>query len=231
VERQRRGVPDGKPDGNRRCWGNMVWRLNDSWPIIYWAVIDYYLEPKIPFYYLRRAYDPVLVSFERTDDEIFAWISNDSPETVSGRLTVARERFDGKIIGRLQKDVTLNPGQAKRCFSLEELGPIVKRQEFLRAAFAGREVTQLLHPERYLVLPAAVLAVKMLDKNRIEIASDNFALDVTITSDSAEPAVFEDNYFDMPPNQKRTISVIDAADTQYLTVQSLNSEPVTIRIK
>ena len=40
VERQRRGVPDGKPDGNRRCWGNMVWRLNDSWPILYWAVID-----------------------------------------------------------------------------------------------------------------------------------------------------------------------------------------------
>ena len=54
VERERRGAPDGAPDGNRRCWGNMVWRLNDSWPIIYWSVIDYYLEPKIPYYFLRR---------------------------------------------------------------------------------------------------------------------------------------------------------------------------------
>ena len=59
VERQRRGVSDGSPvplgaASNRRCWGNMVWRLNDSWPIIYWSIIDYYLEPKIPYYYLRR---------------------------------------------------------------------------------------------------------------------------------------------------------------------------------
>jgi beta-mannosidase len=43
IERERRGAPDG----NRRCWGNIVWRLNDSWPMIYSSVIDYYLEPKI----------------------------------------------------------------------------------------------------------------------------------------------------------------------------------------
>ena len=65
VERQRRGVPDGMPDGKRRCWGNMVWRLNDSWPIVYWSIIDYYLEPKIAYYYLRRSYHPVLVTFDR----------------------------------------------------------------------------------------------------------------------------------------------------------------------
>lgn len=26
VERHRRGVPDGVPDGRRRCWGHMVWQ-------------------------------------------------------------------------------------------------------------------------------------------------------------------------------------------------------------
>jgi beta-mannosidase len=65
VERERRSMPDGAPDGNRRCWGNIVWRLNDSWPMIYSSVIDYYLEPKIAYYFLRRAYEPVLVACQR----------------------------------------------------------------------------------------------------------------------------------------------------------------------
>ncbi|MHC4179198.1 MAG: glycoside hydrolase family 2 protein, partial [Planctomycetota bacterium] len=143
VERERRGVPDGKPDGNRRCWGNMVWRLNDSWPIIYWAVIDYYLEPKIPYYYLRRSYDPILVSFEQTRDEIFVWVVNDSPEPVAGTLSVSRRTFGGDTRGRLTAEVELEPGQAKRCLSTTDFGPVVMRTEFLQANFAGREVTQL----------------------------------------------------------------------------------------
>ena len=47
LERQRRGVPDGAPDGNRRHWGNTVWRFNAPWPMICSSVADYYLEPKI----------------------------------------------------------------------------------------------------------------------------------------------------------------------------------------
>ena len=117
VERQRRGVPNGQPDGNRRCWGNMVWRLNDSWPIIYWSVIDYYLEPKIPFYYLRRSYDPILVTFERTADEIFVWVVNDSPDSVEGTLTVNRRSFKGDSRGKLEARVEVAPGEAKRCLS------------------------------------------------------------------------------------------------------------------
>ena len=61
YERQRRGVVDGQPDGNRRSWGAATWRLNDPWPMIYMSVVDYYLEPKIPFYFLKRACEPVLI--------------------------------------------------------------------------------------------------------------------------------------------------------------------------
>ncbi len=70
YERQRRGVPDGFPDRSRRSWGASVWRLNDTWPMIYMSVVDYYLEPKIPYYFLKRACEPLLISFEQTDDRI-----------------------------------------------------------------------------------------------------------------------------------------------------------------
>jgi hypothetical protein len=230
VERQRRGVPDGAPDGNRRCWGNMVWRLNDSWPIIYWSVIDYYLEPKIPFHFLRRAYDPVLISFERTADWIAVWVINDSAESVSGLLEVRRRRFDGQMLGRLEAEVTLKPGQSKRCIVTTDLGPVSLRSEFLEASFAGKQVTYLLTGERYLHLPQAKLAVEMTGEG-IEISTDVFVRDVRLQVDGVTGAVFEDNYFDMSPGQKRIIRITDAAGGRRVTVTALNAEPVHLEIE
>lgn len=229
VERQRRGTPDGGPVGNRRCWGNMVWRLNDSWPIIYWSVIDYYLEPKIPYYYLRRAYDPVLVTFEQTPDEIFVWVVNDSPDPVAGTLSVSRRTFGGDTRGKLQAEVKLEPGRAKRCLSTTAFGPVVMRREFLEASFAGREVTRLLIGERYLHLPPPGLTARVVG-GKIEIATNSFARQVTLEMDGVTGAVFEDNFFDLSPGRKRTIAVIDAAAGRRLTVRALNAPPIRLTI-
>ena len=230
VERQRRGVPDGAADGNRRCWGNMVWRLNDSWPIIYWSVIDYYLEPKIPFYFLRRAYDPVLISFERTADWIAVWIVNDSAESVAGLLEVRRRRFDGQTLGQTQTEVSLKPGQAKRCLMTTDLGPVYLRTEFLEASFGGKQVTYLLTGERYLHLPKAKLAAQTT-ANAIEISTDVFTRDIRLQADNVTGAVFEDNFFDMSPGQKRVIRIMDAAGARGVTVAALNAEPVHLQMK
>ncbi|NQT18379.1 MAG: hypothetical protein HQ592_01650, partial [Planctomycetes bacterium] len=139
VEKLRRGVPDGSPDGSRRCWGNTIWRLNDAWPILYWSAIDYYLEPKIAFYFLRRAYAPVLVCFEQTPDNIAVWVVNDSPEPVAGTLEVRRMHFDGTVHGELEAPVELRPAQSARCMQTTDLGPISLYHEFLHADFAGVE--------------------------------------------------------------------------------------------
>ncbi len=229
VERERRGTPDGGPDGNRRCWGNMIWRLNDSWPILYWSAIDYYLEPKIPYYFLRRAYDPVLISFERTDDQIAVWVVNDSPEPVSGRLQVQRLRFYGTSRGQLETMVKVGPGEAKRCLVTTDLGPIYLRNELLYATFVDKEASYLLTGERYLHLPNAKLTARAVD-DRIEITTDAFARTVTLEMDGVTGAVFEDNYFDMAPGRKRTIDVINRAGGRVVTITALNAKPVRVEI-
>jgi len=229
VERERRGTPDGGPDGNRRCWGNMIWRLNDSWPILYWSAIDYYLEPKIPYYFLRRAYDPVLISFERTDDQIAVWVVNDSPEPVSGELQVRRLRFDGSSRGQLQTQVHVGPGQAKRCLVTTDLGPIYLRNEFLHATFGDRQASYLLIGERYLHLPNARLTARLAGDG-IEITTDAFARTVTLEMDAVTGAVFEDNFFDMAPGQRRRIEVINRAGGRTVTIKALNSKPVPVEI-
>jgi hypothetical protein len=217
VERERRGVPDGAPDGNRRCWGNMVWRLNDAWPILYWSVIDYYLSPKIPYYFLRRAYAPVLVSFERTPDRIAVWVTNDSPEQSSGRLVVKKRRFDGNLRGELASEVKVGPGESRRVLDLTPFGPISLREEFLQASYNGQETTYLLASERNLKLPQAHLTV-VREGNRIVISSDVFARQVRV---EAGDAVFDDNYFDLPPGESKRLSVVSGTIDGELRVSAL----------
>ena len=85
VGRCRRGRPHYESDRPRRCFGHLVWKLNDTLPQIYSAVVDYYSEPYIPYYAMIRAYAPLLISFE-VDDQVYVWVTNDSGEPVEGTL-------------------------------------------------------------------------------------------------------------------------------------------------
>ena len=225
VERLRRGVPDGAPHGNRRCWGNTIWRLNDAWPILYWSAIDYYLEPKIAFYFLRRAYAPVLVCFEQTPDNIAVWVVNDSPGPVAGALKVRRMRFDGTVRGELEAAIELGPAQSARCLQTTDLGPISLYHEFLHADFAGVEAAHLLKGERYLHLPPAELKVKAAG-NEIQISTNVFARQVSLLVD-APGALIEDNHFDIPPTGRRTINVSGVTGSR-VTVRAVNAEPRSV---
>src|SRR5262249_53484127 len=191
------------------------------------SVVDAYLEPKIAYYFLRRAYEPVLLSFERSPDRINLWVINDSQKPVSGTLMLQRLDFDGKVLGQLQADVSIESGKAKRCLNTTPLGEVSLRSEFLYATFAGRESIQLLIGERYLHLPPAHLSAR-LRGDCIEIETDNFARQVTLEFGNVTGAVFEDNFFDLVPHQKRNIKVLNAGSGRALTVGALNANPVKL---
>lgn len=51
--------------GSRKCGGALVWQLNDCWPTISWAVVDYHLVPKPAYYAIKRAMQPVAIGVQR----------------------------------------------------------------------------------------------------------------------------------------------------------------------
>jgi beta-mannosidase len=227
VERYRRGVPDGSPAGKRRNWGNMLSGLYDPWPTVHCGVIDYYLEPKIAYYFLRRAYAPVLVCFERTPDRIHVWVVNDSMKPVSGTLTVRRLLFDGSRRGELSTGVEVAPGESKRCLDLTDFGPISLRNEFLWATCAGREATYLLIGERHLGLPEANLCARRVDGG-IEITTDRFARQISLDGTGAAGALFDDNFFDLAPGGSRTVSLVGSGREREIVIGALNAKPITL---
>ncbi|KAK7991290.1 glycoside hydrolase [Apiospora saccharicola] len=54
-----------KGRGGRKCGGVLVWQLNDCWPTVSWAVVDYYGVPKPAYYAIKRSMRPIAVGVQR----------------------------------------------------------------------------------------------------------------------------------------------------------------------
>ena len=66
------------------------------------------------------------------------------------------------------------------------------------------------------------------ENDRLEIATDGFARQVTLQAEGVPAGVFEDNYFDLAPGQKRRVAVLYGPRTGRITLRALNSTPLTI---
>lgn len=83
-----------------RNTGAIVWQLNDNWPVVSWAAVDYAGIRKPLWHALKRVYADRLLTFQpRTDPEslhgtgtdVLALIAhNDAPESWSGDLVITR---------------------------------------------------------------------------------------------------------------------------------------------
>ncbi len=228
YERLRRGVPDGQPDGNRRSWGAAIWRLNDTWPMIYMSVVDYYNEPKIPYYYLKRSCEPVLVSFEQTPDKVCVWVVNDTAQPLKEMLTVELWTFDGKMKQRITQPVTLAATESKRVVDLTTaFYEIRKRDEFIVARLGEQVVSHLLWAEKFLKLPEGAIQVRR-EKDTLILSAKVFIKDVALNMPSVAGAVFSDNYFNLIPGEEKRVKLIAHVGGKSLQIQGVNSSMVTL---
>ena len=76
-----------------RCMGAVVWQLNDCWPVVSWASIDYYGRWKALHYYEKRFFAPVLISCH--EEGVISQNTNVNAEPFqikkSARLNVSNE--------------------------------------------------------------------------------------------------------------------------------------------
>lgn len=63
--------------GREYCGGALVWQLNDCWPVTSWAIVDFYLRPKIAYWAVKRDSASQTVGLQRTGEgTIDAWAVN-----------------------------------------------------------------------------------------------------------------------------------------------------------
>jgi beta-galactosidase/beta-glucuronidase len=217
IERQRRGRPADDTTTIRRCGGYLVWKLNDSWPQIYSAKIDYFMEPYHAYYAIRRAFQPVMLSFE-IGNYIWLWAINDSPNPVEGTINIQLFHLErNKVHQEITRKVTILPGESKVVIRLDEAGiGLFRREHILSASLSTptgeiiARTTSLTDIERHIAFPDAKLNVKVIDGS-LEITTDKFAHTVCLEGDANGEKLgwfFEDNYFDVMPGEKKMVKIL-----------------------
>ncbi len=89
-------------EGHRRAMpfnmGSLYWQINDVWPVASWSSTDYYQKWKALQYYVKKGFEPVLVSPYTDTYKLKVGIVNDRLEEVTAQLRLKLMDFDGKVI-------------------------------------------------------------------------------------------------------------------------------------
>ncbi len=130
------------------CSGTLVWQWNDCWPGLSWSLLDYYAFPKAGYFYLKRAYAPILASFkEEPDGGVSLWVANDTLNPVREELVWQHCTFEGKILHeeRLKVEVPANSSKLITEISLQTSGTGNRQNEYLRVKSQSKIIADNRH--------------------------------------------------------------------------------------
>jgi beta-mannosidase len=213
-----------------RTSGALYWQLNDCWPVISWASIDYFGRWKALQYASRRFFAPVLLSIEEENVKgkckAALWLTNDSCTPWQGRLRWTLETLDGSMLEGGEQPVQAAPLSANCVLSQDfsrHKGKIDWRKTILTAelwqedrrlalqvvTFVPEKSMQLGSPELHgqVVSQDGGLAVQVSTRRLARFVELSFAHpDDQQPEQPASRPSFGDNYFDLPAGRTVTVS-------------------------
>ncbi|MBV9278757.1 MAG: glycoside hydrolase family 2 protein, partial [Chloroflexi bacterium] len=201
-----------------RCWGTLIWQLNDCWPVQSWSMIDYLGNRKAVYYAARRFYAPVLLSPIRQGGALEVHLVNDLLAPVSGQLTLRLASFDGTIVQEETASVSLGANGAGGVtrLSLRDI-PVDPRDLYVQASLSSGErqacvdaITFLAEPKDLrLPDPQLQTAVEETDQGpAVTLQTDRFAAYVWLAAPGLGRVQWADNFFHLLPGQQHTVPVI-----------------------
>ena len=87
--------------------GSLIWQYNEPWPTICWSLIDYYNAPKISYWFVKRAYSPILPIFNPKKEQII--VINDTFHLIMGTLRIVELRFPDIVLKSSRTDILIEP--------------------------------------------------------------------------------------------------------------------------
>ncbi|HEC65993.1 MAG TPA: hypothetical protein ENI23_11930 [bacterium] len=184
-------------------------------------MIDYYLNRKIAYYWVKRAFSPLLITFIEVGKEYLnVWLVNDLLHDVKGKLLLSKMDFWGKTSWIKEKDVTILPNSSTRLERINflDLG-VNKKSEFLWARLEVMGETKaenryFFFPWADLIFPKCKLRTEIKRigeaEHKLIISSDIYARLVKIKTNEIKCRL-SDNYFDLTPGEKREV-IIEPSD-------------------
>jgi len=217
--------------------GALFWQLNDCWPVISWSVIDADLRPKAAYYFARRFFAPVLVSFVSAGGDIQVWGTNDLLVGIKSRLSLSLRSFNGDVLWHKNLSAEIDRNASQILYVLP--GNVLRKADpettcvHAMLAYAGGGVSENRHyfrEPKHLTMPRARIAVHVRTSGpglyRARVRAATFALGVAITV-AEGTAYVQDNWFDLDAGSARDVTISSdlplAKLRRALSVRAVNS--------
>jgi beta-mannosidase len=194
--------------------GCLIWQLNDCWPVISWSLIDYALNPKAAYYTVKRAFKPIIAPLIVKDDKITCYVVNETDPQTDFDFTFQVFRFNGKILHETKKTVHPNAFTSLQVLEVpcEELPLLDDCILTVKLESSGKTVyieSRTVREPKDLKLPKPQIqpAIRKIDADKFQVtlASNVYAKAVHLYCEGFR-ADFEDNFFDLLPNQIKSIT-------------------------
>lgn len=209
VESHRRQMPYNM--------GTLFWQHNDCWPVASWASRDYYGRWKAQHYYVRKAYDDILISPVVEGDDLKVYAVSDRLENTSGRLQLQVCQFDGTVVHHWDKSVGISGNDSRVCFSaplaklLEgaDRGTVYVRVDYTDKSGRVYHNNYCLGKQKDMDYPKVDLQTEVRSIEggyEVTVSADKFARAVCLSVADNE-SVYSDNYFDVQPKSSVQVQV------------------------
>ena len=197
--------------------GTLFWQHNDCWPVASWASRDYYGRWKAQHYYVRKAYDDILISSVVEGDDLIVYAVSDRLENTSGRLQLQVCQFDGTVVHHWDKSVGISGNDSRVCFSapLAKLleganrGTVYVRVDYTDKSGRVYHNNYCLGKQKDMDYPKVDLQTEVRSIEggyEVTVSADKFARAVCLSVADNE-SVYSDNYFDVQPKSSVQVQV------------------------
>ena len=202
--------------------GCIVWQLNDNWPVVSWAAVDFDEHRKPLWFALRNAYRPRLATFQPRSDGLALVLVNDTAADWTGRFRLSRRSFDGRILAadELRAAVT---ARGATTIALPAAVAIpgdptaeVLVAEFYDGAFArayldfAEVVDQDLDPD-----PISATAVAVAGGCLVTVTARSYVRDLTLQVDRVDPhATVDDALVTLLPGENAHFRITSGTDVE-----------------
>lgn len=225
IEAHRRNMPF--------CMGTMYWQLNDCWPVASWSSTDYYGRWKAVHYMVKKAYQKEIISVMKENGKLKVHIASDRLKDQSANLELKLMDFSGKVLSSSTQKLTLAPNTSKVYFETDSVS-------LLKAAIANNAVWVIKLKsgseelaEKYYYFkhekdlqfsaPSITYSIrKSGGKYLVDVKSDKLAKAVFLSLKNKD-GFFSDNYFDLLPNEAKTVELIPAKAVEGLELKDLDA--------
>lgn len=197
--------------------GTLFWQHNDCWPVASWASRDYYGRWKAQHYYVRKAYDDILISPVVEGDDLKVYAVSDRLENTSGRLQLQVCQFDGTVVHHWDKSVGISGNDSRVCFSapLAKLleganrGTVYVRVDYTDKSGRVYHNNYCLGKQKDMDYPKVDLQTEVRSIEggyEVTVSADKFTRAVCLSVADNE-SVYSDNYFDVQPKSSVQVQV------------------------